>query len=558
MPESSQHVPSSGHQLDTRLLTCVLLLLSCISWLLSWPSVNLWPMSILWAALIVRAAIGARSWFWLSAWTLVSYSISWGWLLRWSIDVTGPGYPAMAVYSAAWMTLFVVVLRRMHHGNRLRVLPLGVLAPIAWVGIEYVRAEWFLGAWPWYLAGTQLIEWPLICQIVDLGGVWMMGLLLMCVGGALAEWLRPHPRPYQSWFSSTLALLSVLFAIVYGWIALSTESGGSLGRLLVVQTNLKASNKVAATYEQQLEDASRFMELTMDGLAGFDDVDLIIWPETMLPDIGFDPKTNLEILERSPQWPRPFQSMIEHAVESLSTPMLVGTSTWANGIDQAALEETGSFVPVNRYNSAVLILPGGNQESYHKIFPTPFGERLPWIDAWPWLRDQMLAFGGPGIVLELDAGPGPSIIEMPRPGEDSLTMITPICFEATVPSVTRDLYRSAPGSSLPDVIVNLSNDGWFGDVDAGRVSHAQAARFRCIELRAPMIRCANTGQSCLFDSSGRLVSSLPSREAGVMLAMPERDSRHTLYLMMGNLIPVICLLLTLIAFLLTLKSKRTT
>ena len=556
MPESSHTVPSTEFQSDTRLLTGVLLALSAMSWLLSWPSINLWPMSLLWAALIVRAAIGARSWIWLAVWTIIPYSLSWGWLLRWSIDVTGPGYPAMVVYSAAWMMIFVLMIRRLHHRSMLSSIPLCVLAPVVWVGLEYLRAEWFLGAWPWYLAGLQLIEWPLICQIADIGGVWMMGLLLLCVGGAAAEWLRPNPRRRQAWMSTGLAVLFCLCAIFYGLAKFADEPETPMGRFLVVQTNVKASNKVAASYEQQLLDAAEFMKMTIEGVQEVGEADLIIWPETMLPDIGFDPITTRDILEQSPEWGRPFQTQVEEAVEYLDTPMLVGTSTWAGGIDQSHLESHQEFVPINRYNSAVLILPDGGLDSYHKIFPTPFGERLPWIDAWPWLRKKMLDFGGPGVLLELDAGPEPTVLEMPGPDGEPLVLISPICFEATVPSVTRRLFRSQPDMSSPDLIVNLTNDGWFGNVDGGRLSHAQAARFRCIELRTPMIRCANTGQSALFDSCGRLVSSLPSREAGVLLAEPLEDYRRTLYILAGNLLPIICLVFTFFSYLFTLKSAR--
>tara|TARA_B100001059_G_scaffold74191_4_gene71779 strand:+ start:2919 stop:4466 length:1548 start_codon:yes stop_codon:yes gene_type:complete len=513
-------------------------------------------MCILWAALIVRASIGARSWLWLTVWTIIPYSLSWGWLLRWSIDVTGPGYPAMVAYSAAWMVLFVLLFRRVHRCGVTASIPLAVLAPILWVGLEYLRAEWFLGAWPWYLAGLQLIEWPLVCQIADLGGVWMVGLLLLCVGGALAEWFRPRPRRRQALISTVLAALFCLCAVAYGLFSFTAQQESSLGRFLIVQTNIKASNKVAATYEQQLVDASQFMKMSIEGLREAGGADLIIWPETMLPDIGFDPATTRDILEQSPGWGRPFQTRIEEAVVHLDTPMLVGTSTWADGIDRSILESEGQFVPTNRYNSAVLILPDGGLDSYHKIFPTPFGERLPWIDAWPWLREKMLDFGGPGILLELDAGPEPTVLDLPRLEDDPLVLITPICFEATVPSVTRSLFRSGSGVSSPDLIVNLTNDGWFGDIDGGRSSHAQAARFRCIELRAPMIRCANTGQSGLFDSSGRLVASLPSREGGVLLAEPMGDSRRTLYVLVGNLVPVSCLLFAVLSCLLTLKSAR--
>ena len=159
MPASKTIAPQDT-RCDSRLMTTALLLLSAMAWLLSWPPMDLWPMSFLWAALLIRAVLGARNRWWMAVTCLVVYSLCWAWLLRWSMEVSGPGYPIMALYSAVWMVLFVAIYRRLAARGFLAGIPQSVAAPVIWLGIEYLRAEIFLGAWPWYLAGMPLVHWP--------------------------------------------------------------------------------------------------------------------------------------------------------------------------------------------------------------------------------------------------------------------------------------------------------------------------------------------------------------------------------------------------------------
>ena len=83
-------------------------------------------------------------------------------------------------------------------------------------------------------------------------------------------------------------------------------------------------------------------------------------------------------------------------------------------------------------------------------------------------------------------------------------MATPICFEATAADVCRMLVFGN-GRRRADLLVNVTNDGWFGDFDPGRWQHLQLARWRCVELATPMVRAANTGVSCVIDARGRVL-----------------------------------------------------
>jgi apolipoprotein N-acyltransferase len=94
--------------------------------------------------------------------------------------------------------------------------------------------------------------------------------------------------------------------------------------------------------------------------------------------------------------------------------------------------------------------------------------------------------------------PGTSYEPLPIPNRTGacISAIPTVCFEDTVPRLVRHFVR--PG---PQVIVNVTNDGWFKESPAAD-QHFANARMRTIELRRPMIRCANTGVSAAIDSTG--------------------------------------------------------
>jgi apolipoprotein N-acyltransferase len=110
-----------------------------------------------------------------------------------------------------------------------------------------------------------------------------------------------------------------------------------------------------------------------------------------------------------------------------------------------------------------------------------------------------------------------------------------------------------------DVLVNLSNDGWFGEFDSERVLQAKIARYRCIENRVPMARVVNTGTSVAIDSAGRVIGRIGEgrygtpRIPGSLLAKTQIDARRTLYGRIGGVWPWSCLVASALGLLLTLR-----
>ena len=162
---------------------------------------------------------------------------------------------------------------------------------------------------------------------------------------------------------------------------------------------------------------------------------------------------------------------------------------------------------------------------------------MPYISAWPWLEARLLAIGAAGMAFDLDPGrwAGPlRLASSASDGAEILGVATPICFEDTVPDICRRLVWSE-GRRQASVILNVSNDGWFGSWAPARESHFEFSRFRAIENRTPMVRVVNTGDSGWIDSDGRIRDRLSGPEAGWLLARPRLDDRRPIYARVGEL-----------------------
>jgi apolipoprotein N-acyltransferase len=164
---------------------------------------------------------------------------------------------------------------------------------------------------------------------------------------------------------------------------------------------------------------------------------------------------------------------------------------------------------VEKFNAAILFRPDQTAiDVYRKMHLVPFGEYLPFVDTLPWLA--LLTPYDRGAVPRLDAGRDPTSVPL---GAHSLAVS--ICFEDTIPQVIVRFFREAKGGRQPDVLINLSNDGWFRGSSELDV-HLAIGVFRAIENRVPLARAVNTGLTALVDGNGEIKDSLPQASEGVL------------------------------------------
>lgn len=483
----------------------------------------------------------------------------WLWIEYWVKEVTIAGWIGIGLYMSIWAPLFVVILRRVVQTKRISGFSIVLSAPIIWVGLECLRGIVVFDGYPWYLTGTGIVDWP-VAQIAALGSVWLVSFGVVAWAAALARCREPRPI--------TWALL-VLFAIA------STLYGGWREKkiitrlpLALVQTNVPQSNKIAWSFDQQEQDISEAIRLTRLATLGTNEVkpSLIIWPETMLPGSGFELSgVAFEPYTANAKSLWIFPEKVRSLARELNIPLLIGSHTWVGLSIEDNYEEWVVIKPSKEFNSSVLVRPDGTTLRYDKSFLTPFGERIPYVSFFPaieeWIRDSV----GAPMLFSLDAGEEQKRFAVSGiRGEENVEVriATPICFEDTVPFVVRNLVWE-DNQRKTDLLINMSNDGWFGDADSARLQHIREARMRCIENRTPMVRVANTGLSCVIDDYGRVVStakhegSNAMRKTAILFASPSMGTIKPFSRFVGDSVAWTCLFgcILLTVFTYTLRSS---
>ncbi|NBV47051.1 MAG: apolipoprotein N-acyltransferase [Planctomycetia bacterium] len=525
-------------------------------WLLAWLA----PLP--WLGLVRHA--GPLPWgtLWGAGFLHWLLTIHW---LRLPHPATAIGWVLLAAYLGGTLPLFVAAGRWMTWCWR---WPLVVAAPVAWIGVEQARG-WFLGGFTLGALGhTQWRVLPLL-QVADLFGACGVGGVVMTVAAALAMLVSKvgagrgvtatapeAATPSRDRLLPTLAVAgSVLgMALAYGgWrLAGAPSPTAPLLDVLLVQgsidTELKHDPAAAGDVLEHYD------TLTRQGLAaGARLPDLVVWPETMWRYglLEIDPAERLPeaVVERvlGGAAPEPSaaldaerQRACRAALEEERRAALAayarryGTA-WLVGVDRQEITPAAA-AGSRHYNTALCLDATGRVLArYDKMFPVMFGEYIPGADRFPWLyRLSPLPAG-------LTAGREPVAIDLAG------ARIAPtICYETTLPEALRSLVRRlAAAGQRPDVIVNLTNDGWFwgsSELDM----HLRSAVFRAVEVRTPVVVAANTGFSAWIDGNGRLLARGPRRATATVRAAVTADGRWSPWLTWGSLPTGVCVVVVAI------------
>ena len=454
-------------------------------------------------------------------------SLRWLWLESWIGPVSDYGWPALAIVMGAFDGVFAAALARTERGTRYCNWPLAIRAGIILCGSDWFRSRVFMDGYPWFMPAQPLIDFPWLAQGADVIGVAGLGIIPGLIAGMLVGMIAPPRTRWRAGAWTTMACM--LLALSYGFFCAPSTKDCDIFKVLVIQTNVAQSNKMAPTREMQQAQFDGAFKATMDALKTLqlrgEMPDLIAWPETVLPGVGLESDAIMLQRERG-IWPADTLSLQLEKLVNQNAPLLVGSGAY-----EGLRIEGNRYAWDRHYNSGYLLRSGGRHERVDKVVLTPFGETMPYISYWKALEQAMLDFGGRGMEFDLSIGERPRTLSL-QTATRHVALAVPICFEDTVPRATRSLVNADEGA---DVIVNLSNDGWFGWFDPARRHHEQAARWRCVELRRSMLRVVNTGISAAFDTHGqRIGNPLPPQQEGWMLAELPLEKTRTTYATIGD------------------------
>jgi apolipoprotein N-acyltransferase len=523
--------------------TSVLAFVGAIAMFLVQPPADLWMLTWLaplpWLGVVQQQSLdGRRPWVALWAAGFLHWLLAIHWL-RLPHPATSIGWVALSAYLAAYLPLFIWVARRLVHR---RGWPLELASPIAWMGCEQLRG-WVLGGFTFAALGHTQWRWTTLLQTADLCGAVGVGGIVMAVAAGLAMVLA-RPRGRRAAIAAAVVVGLPALALAYGAWRLAEEPRSTRRPLdiLLVQGSIDTELKHDPAAAEEV--ARHYDALTVQALAAPGPrPDLIVWPETMW---------RWGLLEIDPAETLPESVVAEAAGSERGEPgddrqararrvleaervATVGAfarryaTRWLVGLDRQVITPRAAG-GAEHYNSALFLTADGDVIGrYDKMYPVMFGEYVPFADRFPWLyRLTPLPAG-------LTAGRECLAVTI-----EGLRVAPTICYETALPEAVRSIVLDLEAAGgRPDVLVNLTNDGWFwgsSELDM----HLAAGIFRAVEVRTPLVIAANTGFSAWIDGSGRLLARGPRRDTGTIRARVEPDGRRSPWLAWGSVPTGLC------------------
>lgn len=447
----------------------------------------------------LRAAFVAGWWFgfgyfvaglfWIGNALLVEAD-QFGWLLPLAVT----GLPAAL---ALFTGLGAMVSRFLWTRGALRILAFTTGMLLA----EWLRGHVLTG-FPWNAYGYSLAAIPPVAQSASIIGLWGLTLIALAVFASPAV-LTDSPETSRRRFlwPAASALLLALMALG-GFYRLSSAEMRSVEgvRLRLMQPNLPQDDKFKPSAKQKVMDlyTSLSDRATRPESQGVRDVTHLIWPESAFP---FFLEREADALAR---------------IADLLPPGVVLITGAARMEQRQGVQSVYNSIRVIGDDGAILA-------TYDKVHLVPFGEYLPFQDFLESLGFQQLTKVRGGFT----PGSARRALSIPR-----LPLVAPlICYEVIFPG------RVSPEGRRPSLLLNLTNDGWFG-LTPGPHQHFAQARLRAIEEGLPLVRSANTGISAVVDSYGRVIAMLPLGREGVLDATLPQSIAQPLYSRLGD-IPVL-------------------
>lgn len=377
------------------------------------------------------------------------------------------------------------------------------VAPVVWTAAEKFWPQLF----PNYLGASQYRLVP-VTQIADLTGILGVTFLVIYANStvyAVIERVRgrqQHPWRPAAVFAAVVAVVLVYGAVRIDMVDKAASSAVSLA-VGLVQTNRGAGEKHfdQALFLREHQEMSR-------ELARAQPLDLIVWPESIL---------GIEIAGREGVLPAGL-------LGDLKTPLLFGAVL--------RLDEQGER---RLYNSAVLADTTGRiAGTYDKMVLVPFGEYIPFGDAFPWLYSWSPYSG------RFWKGENREPLRL-----NGHTLSVNICYEDIFPGQVRMLMQGGRDKTVPGALFNLTNDSWYGDT-IQPLEHLVLASFRSIEHRRALVRATNTGISAIVDPVGRIDHRTAQwKKASLAGRIPLMQGR-TVYAVAGDWIGWVCGIITLL------------
>lgn len=365
----------------------------------------------------------------------------------------------LGLYHALFAWILALVRRR--SGAMISLL----VSPVLWVGVELARAR--VTGFPWDLLGYAQVENTALLTLAPFGGVMLLSFIIACVSALFAAaWLDPGRR--KIWFGSAIAAGILLQA----GAAYHPKADEAPYTATLLQQNLVpgAAGLQAETISREAQ-YQRFIQLSRNPVSPDGKMD----PDAMKPSLIVWPESPADFFTQDAQ----FRAQVGGLARAMQVPVIAGSV----GVDFDPAADSGHHV----YGSAAVFDRQGNYFGrYDKVHRVPWGEYVPFKELF-FFASKLTADVG-----NMEAGTKHTVFAL-----DGHRIGVFICYE----SIFGDEVREFPKNGA-DLLVNISDDGWYGDTGAPW-QHLDMERMRAVENHRWILRDTNTGVTTAIDPHGR-------------------------------------------------------
>jgi apolipoprotein N-acyltransferase len=439
----------------------------------------------------------------------------------------------LGLYHALFGTL-IAALRRANFSIQLTLL----LSPFAWVAVELARAR--ITGFPWDLLGITQVDNPLLTRLAPITGVYGLSFLVAAVNALWLTRLTLKQRRYTRPAISAAGIAIILLYLVSLRYIQTPLQEGTEAFATLVQQNIEVGAAAIdqgppLTITQRLQTYSElslfpFRTGSCYGIPELPStpcIQLLRPPHVMQPtNLIIWPEAPNDFVESDPA----FRASMSSLARAADAPIIVGNL----GIDENAVIRRTYF------NSADFITASGTFSGrYDKMHLVPFGEYVPYKKFFFFAGDLLQDVG--------QLQPGNRRIVFTTGGH---TYGTFICYESIFGNEIRQFENLGA-----DVLVNISDDGWYGDTSAAW-EHLNMVRMRAIENHRWILRATNTGVTASIDPYGRVILSAPRHTLTSLRVGFNYEHDITFYAAHGDLFAYLCALIATLAVASTLMRKR--
>jgi apolipoprotein N-acyltransferase len=423
-----------------------------------------------------------------------------------------------------------------------------LLVPFAWVAVELARAH--ITGLPWDLLGIAQVDNPLLTRLAPITGAYGLSFIIAAVNALWLIRIRIRERRFTRPALTIGGVVIVVFYVAGLRLIANPKTSPPTATATLVQENLEvgaAATGPQPTTQQLLESFSYLSRYPSThlllGIPELPDTQAVSLVRQRPAVEGTDPNVPIPTptdLIVWPESPAPFfdnDQQFRAAMSSLAlaaqAPIIVGNI----GVERDPSVTRG----YDQYNRASFIAPDGAFiGNYDKMHLVPFGEYVPY---------KRLFFFAGSLLQEVglfDPGQKRSVFTT---GGHTYGIF--ICYE----SIFADEMRQYALQGA-DVLVNISNDGWYGNTSAAW-QHLNMVRMRAIENHRWVLRATNTGVTAAINPYGHVTVAAPRHQRSSIRVHFAYEHDLTFYAAHGDLFAYACALVTAVALAFSLRTKFT-